>query len=162
MRFFGILFAVLLLCSIVLGVPVVADYIETGLVPKFPTAILAASMATLAFIFLTCGIIVDSVSRARREVRKLCVPPLRPAGRLTRSRTSRASVRPDRRRSGRPTIRRVARGRVLERRTSTCLPISESATRGMPSTFDCSSTTECSISESEISQSKYTEVNGPM
>ena len=80
MRFFGILFGLLLLCSILLGIPVVTDYIETGLVPKFPTAILAAAMATLAFIFLTCGIIVDSLSRARREVRKLAYLRFPPPG----------------------------------------------------------------------------------
>lgn len=80
MRFFGVLFALCALTSIVLAIPVVADYVETGLVPKFPTAILAAAMATLSFIFLTCGIIVDSVSRSRREVRKIAYLGMRPPG----------------------------------------------------------------------------------
>ena len=71
MRFFGLLFLLFTVLAIGLGIPVFVDYLETGLVPRFPTAILASALQVLAFIFLTCGILLDSVSRSRREVRKL-------------------------------------------------------------------------------------------
>jgi hypothetical protein len=44
---------------------------------RFPTAILAAAIQTLGFIFLTAGIVLDSVSRARREVRRLAYLAIR-------------------------------------------------------------------------------------
>jgi glycosyltransferase involved in cell wall biosynthesis len=71
MRFFGILFGAFTLVALGLGLPVVAAYADTGLVLRFPTAILAAAIQTLGFIFLTAGIVLESVSRARREARSL-------------------------------------------------------------------------------------------
>lgn len=69
--FFGIVFTVLALISILLGLPIFVEFLETGLVPRFPTAILAASMMLLAFLSLTCGIVLDSVARGRREVKRM-------------------------------------------------------------------------------------------
>ncbi|MEJ7582646.1 MAG: glycosyltransferase [Acidimicrobiales bacterium] len=71
LRFFGVLFALCTVTAVALGAPVVAEYARTGLVLRFPTAILAAALQTLGVIFLTAGIILESVSRARREARKL-------------------------------------------------------------------------------------------
>jgi glycosyltransferase involved in cell wall biosynthesis len=69
--FFG-LFAVFLGCvSLGLATPVIIEFWETGLVPKFPTAILSASIMLLAFLSLTCGMILDSVARGRREVKRM-------------------------------------------------------------------------------------------
>lgn len=69
--FFGI-FAIVLACiSLGLATPVVIEFWETGLVPKFPTAILSASIMLLAFLSLTCGLILDSVARGRREVKRM-------------------------------------------------------------------------------------------
>lgn len=81
LRFFGGLFVLFTLAAFVLGIPVVLEYVDTGQVPRFPTAILASALQTLAIVFLTCGILLDSVSRARREARKLAylsipAPPL--------------------------------------------------------------------------------------
>jgi glycosyltransferase involved in cell wall biosynthesis len=78
MRFFGSLFVLFTLAALLLGIPVVLDYVDTGLVPRFPTAILASALQILAIVFLTCGILLDSVSRSRREARKLAylsIPP---------------------------------------------------------------------------------------
>jgi hypothetical protein len=64
-----------------LGIPIVNEFIRTGLVPRFPTAILAASIQIVAFICLTAGIILDSVSRSRREMKQLsylALPALTP------------------------------------------------------------------------------------
>ncbi|MBO9998645.1 MAG: glycosyltransferase [Cyanobacteria bacterium SID2] len=69
--FFGIIFLILLFVSLVLGVPVVLTFLETSLVPRFPTAILAASIGLLSFISLTCGIVLDSVARGRRESKRM-------------------------------------------------------------------------------------------
>jgi glycosyltransferase involved in cell wall biosynthesis len=71
LRFFGALFVTFALAGLVLGISVVADFLRTGLVARFPTAILAAALLTLAVIFLTCGFVVASVSRGRREARRL-------------------------------------------------------------------------------------------
>lgn len=69
--FFGIIFLLLAAFSILLGIPVVEDFFQTGLVPRFPTAILAASTMLLAFLSLTCGMILDSVARGRRETKRM-------------------------------------------------------------------------------------------
>lgn len=71
MRFFGGIFLALTLLSLVLAFPVIRDFIETGLVPRFPTAILAASIQIVAFISLTAGLVLDGVSQNKRETRKL-------------------------------------------------------------------------------------------
>lgn len=68
--FFGTLFILLALCSVVLFVPVFLDYLHTGLVKRFPTEILSTGMMLLAFMNLGCGIILDSVCRARKEMKR--------------------------------------------------------------------------------------------
>lgn len=71
MTFFGALFLLLAAISIILATPVVLTFIETGLVPRFPTAILASACMLLSFLFLACGFILDSVTRGRRERKRL-------------------------------------------------------------------------------------------
>ena len=69
--FFGGISLGLAILSLVLAAPVFAEYWQTGLVPRFPTAILSASIMLLAFLSLTCGFILDSVTRARQELKRL-------------------------------------------------------------------------------------------
>lgn len=69
--FFSVLSLVLSALSLYLGIPVTLEFFETGLVPRFPTAILAASIMLLAFLSLTTGMILDSVARGRREQKRL-------------------------------------------------------------------------------------------
>lgn len=64
----GVLFG---LVGIVVGIPVVIEYWETGLVPKFPSAILASSLVLLAMLMITVGLILNGVLRARRESQRL-------------------------------------------------------------------------------------------
>jgi glycosyltransferase involved in cell wall biosynthesis len=71
LQFFGILFLVLTAIALGLGIPVVDEFAHSGQVPRFPTAILAAAIQTVAFICLTCGLVLQSVGRARQEVRRL-------------------------------------------------------------------------------------------
>lgn len=70
-RFFGIIAALLAATSLALGIPVVVEYFRTGLVPRFPTAILASAVMLLAMLSATCGVILDSVGRGRREEKRL-------------------------------------------------------------------------------------------
>ncbi|EKU96468.1 glycosyl transferase [Leptolyngbya sp. PCC 7375] len=69
--FFGIHFIFLSIIAFGLGLPLIKTYWETGLVPRFPTAILAASIMLLAFLSLTCGLVLDSVARGRREIKRM-------------------------------------------------------------------------------------------
>jgi glycosyltransferase involved in cell wall biosynthesis len=86
LAFFGTVFAVLATGSIALAWPVVAEFMDTGLVPRFPTAILATGMMLLAFLSLASGLILDTVSHGRRELKRLhylAVPPLPPDSRFS-------------------------------------------------------------------------------
>jgi hypothetical protein len=69
--FFGVAGALLALTAVILAVPLVITYVETGLVPRFPTAILVTGLVILAVLNGLCGLILDTVVRGRREVRRL-------------------------------------------------------------------------------------------
>jgi glycosyltransferase involved in cell wall biosynthesis len=69
--FFMVGFVLLALLSVLISVPVVNDYIHTGLVPRLPTAILATGLMLLAFLSLTCGLILDTVTRGRWEQKRM-------------------------------------------------------------------------------------------
>jgi len=68
---FSIVFGLLALTSLLLAVPIARTYMETGLVPRFPTAILSTGIMLLAFLSLTCGFILDTVTHGRRELKRL-------------------------------------------------------------------------------------------
>jgi glycosyltransferase involved in cell wall biosynthesis len=70
-RFFGSIGLIALVLGLVLGIPVVIEFVETHQVPRFPTAILASALVVLATLFGVCGVILDSVGRGRREVKRL-------------------------------------------------------------------------------------------
>ena len=53
------------------GIPVVLHYLRTGLVPRLPTAVLASGLVLLSFISLSLGLILDSVTLGRREMKRL-------------------------------------------------------------------------------------------
>ena len=69
--FFSAIALVLLLAAIILGIPLAITYAQTGLVPRFPTAILCTGLTILASLCAFSGIILDTVVRGRREVRRL-------------------------------------------------------------------------------------------
>jgi glycosyltransferase involved in cell wall biosynthesis len=69
--FFGLLSAVFSLSAVILGIPLLSTYLETGLVPRFPTAILATGLILLAGLALACGLILDSVARGRVEQKRI-------------------------------------------------------------------------------------------
>jgi glycosyltransferase involved in cell wall biosynthesis len=69
--FFGAIAILLLLIALGLGLPVVIEFLRTGLVPRLPTAMLATGLVLLSFLSLFGGLILDSVARGRKEMRRL-------------------------------------------------------------------------------------------
>ncbi len=57
--------------ALILGVPLVVEFGRTGLVPRFPTAFLAASLMVIAALVLTIGVVLDGITRSRRESARL-------------------------------------------------------------------------------------------
>lgn len=71
LQFFGAIFALLAATSVGLGIPVAVEFLKTGLVGRLPTALLATGLMILAFMSLMCGLILDTVTRGRRELKRL-------------------------------------------------------------------------------------------
>jgi len=69
--FFGALAGVITLAALILGAPIIAEYMATGLVPRFPTAFLCGTLGVLAAISLVSGVILETVSLGRREMKRL-------------------------------------------------------------------------------------------
>ena len=69
--FFGAIGAFLLALALVLAIPLVITYANTGLVPRFPTAILVTGMVIVAVLCFFAGLILDTVTHGRREMRRL-------------------------------------------------------------------------------------------
>jgi len=69
--FFGTVAALLAAAGLILGAEVVVEYMNTRLVPRLPTAVLATGLMLLASLALVCGLILDSVARGRREAKRL-------------------------------------------------------------------------------------------
>jgi hypothetical protein len=76
--FFGLMSAAIASAGLALGLPVIDEFRTTGLVPRFPTAILACGLILLAAMSAGCGLILDSVARGRLEQKRfnyLLLPP---------------------------------------------------------------------------------------
>lgn len=71
MRFFGGLGLLTAVASFAFGTPIVFEYLRTGLVPRFPTAVLAAALMQLSWLCLACGIILQSITKMRREQHRM-------------------------------------------------------------------------------------------
>jgi glycosyltransferase involved in cell wall biosynthesis len=69
--FYGSVGAVILVVALLLAVPLVLTYLDTGLVPRVPTAILITGMSIVAVLCFFAGLILDTVTRGRREMRRL-------------------------------------------------------------------------------------------
>lgn len=68
--FFSLVSLILFLFGIILSIPLFAEYLRSGLVPRFPTAVLITGIMICAFVFLLVGFVLDSVSNARNEARR--------------------------------------------------------------------------------------------
>ena len=70
-RFFSAIAGALAAAALILGVPLVSAFIKTGLVLRQPTAILATGLVLLSALSFVSGLILDTVTRGRREMRRL-------------------------------------------------------------------------------------------
>ncbi|WP_298878781.1 glycosyltransferase family 2 protein [uncultured Bradyrhizobium sp.] len=71
LRFFGAIGILLAVVSVLLAIPVVITFIETGLVPRLPTAVLSMGLMIMAMLSVSSGLVLDTVTRGRREMKML-------------------------------------------------------------------------------------------
>ena len=71
LRFFTAIGIFLTLVSIGLAIPVIVTYLEEGLVPRLPTAVLSMGLMILAVLSVSSGLVLDTVTRGRREMKLL-------------------------------------------------------------------------------------------
>lgn len=71
LAFFSLGFIASSATSILLAIPLFEEYLRTGLVPRFPTAILCTGLMLLGIILLACGLVLDTVTRGRVEAKQL-------------------------------------------------------------------------------------------
>src|SRR5690606_16904965 len=71
LAFFSLGGGLLALASLVLAFPLLLTFLESGLVPRLPTAVLVCALMILAFLSLACGLVLDSLAHARREMKRL-------------------------------------------------------------------------------------------
>ena len=71
LEFFALAAAVLAVVSLVLAVPIFVTFFETGLVPRLPTAVLALGLMILSFLAVAAGLILETVTRGRREMKRI-------------------------------------------------------------------------------------------
>jgi glycosyltransferase involved in cell wall biosynthesis len=80
LMFFGLGGAFLMLMAVLLAIPLITTYLETGVVPRLPTAVLVVGLTVTGVLSLFCGMILDTVSGTRREIKRLVylsIPALR-------------------------------------------------------------------------------------
>jgi glycosyltransferase involved in cell wall biosynthesis len=78
--FFGLFTILFLAMGLGLSLDLILTYADTGLVPRIPTAILCTGLVMLGILSLSCGLILDTVTRGRREVKRLAYLGLQPPG----------------------------------------------------------------------------------
>lgn len=71
LQFFAVAALALALLGVAFGLPVIAEFFRTGLVPRLPTAVLATGLLLLSFLSMACGLILDSVTRGRKELKRM-------------------------------------------------------------------------------------------
>ncbi|HZF75424.1 MAG TPA: glycosyltransferase family 2 protein [Acetobacteraceae bacterium] len=71
LAFFGTLSSLLLGAAVGLAIPLFETWLDTGLVPRLPTAVLSTGMVLLSFLLLACGLILDTVTRGRMEAKRI-------------------------------------------------------------------------------------------
>ncbi len=71
LQFFGIFSVVFALASIGFAIPLLPEYLETGLVPRLPTAVLSTGLMLAALLALGCGLLLDNVTRGRQEQKRM-------------------------------------------------------------------------------------------
>jgi len=77
---FGAFGVALAIMAIGLAIPIFITYVQEGVVPRLPTAVLATGLMLLAFLSIACGLILDTVTRGRRELKLIAYLALRAPG----------------------------------------------------------------------------------
>lgn len=75
--FFNLIGCLLLIISLVLGIPVVVEYFKTGLVPRFPTLIVSGVFVTISLLLFTVGIILQVIVKKHKQLYELYLTLLR-------------------------------------------------------------------------------------
>jgi glycosyltransferase involved in cell wall biosynthesis len=81
LRFFTAIGVFLILVSIGLAIPILVTYLEEGVVPRLPTAVLSMGLMILAMLSVSSGLVLDTVTRGRREMKLLAYLAQSPAER---------------------------------------------------------------------------------
>ena len=71
LQFFSLIAVLLFTTGVILGIPLFLEFRRTHLVPRLPTGVLATGIMMLSFLSLVCGLVLDSVSRGRKEIKQL-------------------------------------------------------------------------------------------
>ena len=71
LHFFGLSGLTLIVVALLLSIPLLVTYLETGLVPRFPTAILSAALVIVGVLSIFAGLILDMTTKTRREMKRL-------------------------------------------------------------------------------------------
>ncbi|MDH5830103.1 glycosyltransferase [Luteimonas sp. M1R5S18] len=79
--FYGAISVVTLIMAVAMGLPLIFTFLETGMVPRIPTALLVTALIVISVLSLLIGLVVDAVTRARKEAKMLAYlrfpgPPL--------------------------------------------------------------------------------------
>ena len=77
---FGLTGAALLAAGLGLGLPVVLEFLHTGLVPRLPTALLATGLVLASSLSFACGLVLEQVARGRKEMKRLAYLSIPPVG----------------------------------------------------------------------------------
>ena len=109
---FGIALAII---SIGLAIPIFITYVQEGLVPRLPTAVLSTGLMLLAFLSIACGLILDTVTRGRRETQADRLSGPARAGRGAAAELKHARARPHQRCGADLGDRGAAQGRATSR-----------------------------------------------
>jgi glycosyltransferase involved in cell wall biosynthesis len=71
LQFFTVISFIVFVTAMVLGIPLILEFRQTHLVPRLPTAILSAALVMISLLCEVCGLVMDSLSRARKETKRL-------------------------------------------------------------------------------------------
>lgn len=95
LAFFSIMSLISLIICLCLGIPVIGDYMSTGIVQRFPTAILSAAFGLIAIVLFTCGLILDTIVKANRRQWELTVYEIEHRTRAEKSLSNRKTASDD-------------------------------------------------------------------
>jgi hypothetical protein len=96
LQFFGLVGLGLVLLAIVIAIPLARTFLDTGLVPRVPTVILVVGLVIVGVLSCLAGLILDTVTRMRQEVKRLVylsIPPISASGCAKRKGDSNPSLR---------------------------------------------------------------------